>query len=133
MLLFIMSIELRFSKRKLSAHLKRKFSQSCNETTNRPHHGSFDEMNEHNDTVYNEIDECIELMQPTFLNEAGDSEHHLDPLYSNETHFIETRDDDIGAPKNGLKVLLFTESTCHIWDTYELDMYLSPVYVYKIF
>lgn len=77
-------------------------------------------MNEHNDNVYNEIDECIELMQPTFLNEGGDSEHNLDPLYSNETHFIEKRDDDIGAPKNGLKVLLFTESTCHMWDTLQI-------------
>lgn len=66
-------------------------------------------MNEHNDTVYNEIDECIEMMQPKFLNEAGDSEHNIDPLYSNETHFIETKH-DIGAPKNSPKVLLFTES-----------------------
>lgn len=114
MMLFTMSIELRFSKRKLSAHLKSKVNQTCNETTNRPHHGSLHEMNEHNDTVYNGIDECIELMQPKFSNETGDSEHNLFPLCSNETYFIETKDDDIGAPKNGLKVLLFTESTYHM-------------------
>lgn len=110
-LLFIMSIELRFAKRK-SAHLKRNVNQRCNETTNQPHDGSFDNINEHNDTVYNGI-ECIELMQPNSSSEAGDSVHNLGPVYSKETSFIEKKDDDVGAPKNGLKVhvLLFTKST----------------------
>lgn len=109
MLLFIMSIELQFAKRKL-AHLKRNVNQRCNETTNQPLDGSFDEINEQNDTVYNEM-EFIELMQPKSSSEAGDSAHNLDPVYSKETSFIEKKDDDVDAPKNGLEVLLFTKST----------------------
>lgn len=128
-----------YSNRKPFFHRKRNIDPMCDESSNRPHKSNekeykfisssqemfpnYQQMN----TVYHEIDECMEINEPSdYLNAETDLGGNTDRFeFRNLTSVV--KNDDINSQTSSLYLLPCTSAKSIGSETDKSDLYLQPI------
>lgn len=130
-------------KQKAFFQRERNIDQMCNESSNHPHKSNEKEYKsmssslqmdpnfQQMDTMYHEIDECMELNKPSdFLNAETDPEDSTDRFEFNDLTTV-LKNDDMSSQTSSLYLLPCTGGKSIGSDTDKTDVYLQPTFIPK--